>query len=318
MVKIAIACVMLALIAFGCAQATQKSPAAKPATPPAQETQKPAAAAPAGTPAATTAAPAPKPNIASSPDGTRIAYEVNGTGPALLLLHGGGQTRRAWNEGGYVDRLSKRFTVITMDQRGSGDSDKPDTVEAYALDRILADVIAVADAAGAKRFHLWGFGHGASIARYLAARSDRVISAVIASATMGPTVTGVVKDAIILMRKKWQPMLDAKRAGTLDPKTLSAGDRAALEGTALSALALGALVEYPPLEPGEIKAPALWLVGGTDTSVMENVKTYEGKLAGTNVTLKILGSASYSDSFVKIQDVVAEVEPFLMKAATSF
>ena len=174
--------------------------------------------------------PAPKALIATSGDGTKIAYERSGSGPALLLLHGGGQTRSAWNESGYVERLSKRFTVITMDQRGSGDSDKPVTPEAYGLDRVLADVLAVADAAGAQKFYLWGYGHGASIARYLAARSDRVISAVLVATTIGPAVTGIVKDAIVAMRTKWQPLMEARRDGKLDMSKLSAGDRSALEG----------------------------------------------------------------------------------------
>lgn len=301
----AVACVVLALTLSACAQATPTRRVQPVATPPAPDAQ-----APAG--------PAIKALVATAPDGVKIAYETAGSGPALMLLHGGGQTRRSWNESGYVERLSKRFTVITVDERGYGDSARPDTVDAYALDRVLADLLAVADAAGAKRFHVWGYGQGASIGRYLAARSDRVISAVLVGATMGPTVTGVVKEAIVAMRTKWQPVLEARRAGTLDLKTLSAGDRSALEGTALSALALGALVDYPPLEPADIKAPTLWLVGGADTSAMENLKQYEGKLAGTNVTLKVVSSLTYSDAFLKIDDVMAAVEPFLAKVIGSF
>src|SRR5262245_237846 len=99
--------------------------------------------------------PAPKPLVAMSPDGTRIVYETTGSGPALMLLHGGGQTRRSWHDAGYVDRLSKRFTVITVDLRGGGESDKPDTAAAYAVERVLADLLAVADAASAKTFHVW-------------------------------------------------------------------------------------------------------------------------------------------------------------------
>lgn len=257
-------------------------------------------------------APPPKPVTIKSPDGTKIVFESVGAGPTLILLHGGGQTRRSWNDRGYVDKLKERFTVVTVDLRGSGDSEKPTSAEAYAIDRLLEDILAVADATKAPTFHIWGFGHGATIGRYLAARSNRVASAVLVGAPMGPTVTGVVKDAIEGMRAKWQPLVDAQKAGTLDLKSLSPGDRAAWEnGVATTAVALGALAAYPPVEPSEIKAPTLWLVGSADASATENAKGYEGKLAGTPVTFAVLDGLSYSDSFAKSEPVLAKALPFL-------
>jgi pimeloyl-ACP methyl ester carboxylesterase len=301
-----VACLLLALVVSACAQATATGVSQPPASPSASDTQQPVAGA--GTPAA----PAPKVMTATSPDGTKIAYETIGSGPALMLLHGGGQTRKSWSERGYVEKLSKRYTVIAVDLRGTCDSGRPTTAEGYALDRVLEDLVAVADAANAPRFHLWGFGHGATIGRYLAARSDRVISAVLVGANMGAPVVGVVKDAIVGMRAKWQPLLDQQKAGTLDLKGMSPGDRDAWNsGVAISAIALGALVEYPPLEPAEIEAPTLWLVGAADETAVENAKEYEGKLAGTKVTLKQLSGLSYSDSFAKSEPVLVEVEPFL-------
>lgn len=257
--------------------------------------------------------PAPKVVTVKAADGTKIMVDVIGTGPALMLLSGGGQTRKSWAERGYVEKLRTRYTVIAVDRRGTGDSDKPASADAYALDTVLADLLAVADAVGAKRFHVWGFGHGASVGRYLAARSDRVISAVLVGNSMGPAVTGVVKDALTGMRAKWQPLLEAQKAGTLDLKKLSPGDKGAWDsGIATSSLALWALLDYPPLEPADIKAPTLWVVGGSDEIAMANVKEYEGKLAGTQVTLSTMGSVTYSDSFAKSAPVLAIVEPFLI------
>jgi pimeloyl-ACP methyl ester carboxylesterase len=298
-----------------CASRPASPATTEPARPPAATAAKPTAGA-AGAAATPGTAAAKVPTITAA-DGTKIAYEVSGTGPALLLLHGGGQTRVSWAERGYVDRLAKEFTVIRPDLRGSGDSGRPETAEAYALDTVLADILAVADAAGAKRFHLWGFGHGASIGRYLAVRSDRVISAVLVGADMGPTISGPVKEAVVAMRAKWQPLLDAQKAGTFDLKKLSIGDRDAWEhGVALSAIQLGALADYPPVQPADFKVPTLWLVGAADASGMENVKQFEGKLTGTKVTFKQLSGLSYSDSFARIDPVLAEVEPFLASTAT--
>lgn len=304
-------CLASALFLTACASTRPAGTAGAPA-PPAGIPAPPAPGAPStAKPAAT-----PKVTMATSKDGTKIAYEVTGTGPALMLVPGGGQTRGSWKDRGYVDRLSKSFTVVTLDLRGTGDSDKPVKPGAYALDLMLEDLLAVADAAKAPRFHLWGFGHGAAIGRYLAARSDRVIAAVLGGTTLGPPVEGMVRDAILGMRAKWMPVIEAQAAGTLDKSKLSPGDVVALEGgVAVSTLMLGSMVDYPVLEPAEIKAPTLWLIGAADTSAMENVKAYEPKLKGTMVTLKLLDGLSYSDSFARIDPALAAVEPFLKNAA---
>ena len=318
----AIAGLSFSIFAAACAQSAGTATTTPGSPAPAAQTPAPATPAPAGrtataAPAAAPAAPAPPATpTAKAADGTLIAYEKTGSGPALILVHGGGQTRRSWVERGYVERFAKRFTVITLDMRGSGGSGKPDTAEAYALDRMTGDILAVADAAGVKQFLLVGFGHGASIGRYLAAQSDRLSGAVLISADMGPTVTGPVKDAMLAMRAKWKPLLDADKAGTFKLSSLSPGDQDAWKaGVARSALALGALTEYPSLEPAAFKVPTLWVLGGADQSGLELAKTYETKLSGTKVQYKTVAGLSYSDTFYRTDAVATEIEPFLIANA---
>lgn len=75
-------------------------------------------------------------------DGVRIAYRVTGTGPArLMLVHSLAMDGSFWQP--VADRLGDVATVIALDCRGHGASDKPVgpyTVEAFADD--LADVMA--------------------------------------------------------------------------------------------------------------------------------------------------------------------------------
>jgi pimeloyl-ACP methyl ester carboxylesterase len=133
-------------------------------------------------------APGGKTEFMTSKDGTKIASDVAGSGPAVILLHGGGQNRQVWHRAGCVDRLAKEFTVITIDIRGNGDSAKPQEVSAYHFERINEDVLAVADAVKASRFVLWGCSYGANVGRYLASRSDRVSAMVYIGINFGAAV----------------------------------------------------------------------------------------------------------------------------------
>src|SRR5688572_2362716 len=45
----------------------------------------------------------PATRFARSKDGTKIAYDIAGSGPPVILLHGRGQTRQSWHRAGYAD-----------------------------------------------------------------------------------------------------------------------------------------------------------------------------------------------------------------------
>lgn len=293
--------VLFAATAF----AQQKPPDRKP---PAQKPgeQKPAAEA----------KPVSNTKLATSKDGTRIAYEVSGSGPAIMLLHGAGQTRQEWTRTDYVKRLAPNFTVIAIDLRGNGESGKPLTVESYAIDRQVEDVLAVADAAGAQRFHLWGYAYGGLVGRYLAQRSDRVKSLVYIAIPFGPATSGLYKDAITGFRTRWQPIIAAHDAGTLNRSTISPGDYEALTkgGIKLAFAWQGALLEYPPVEPAELKIPTLWMVATGDTEAMASVKTYEPKLAGTKVTLATIDGPTHSETLQRIDLTFDKLVDFTKKA----
>lgn len=78
-----------------------------------------------------------------APDGVRLVADRGGDAgaPAVILLHGGGQTRHSWSRA--VDRLlAEGFQVVNFDARGHGESDwSPEG--AYSLDDRAADLAAV-------------------------------------------------------------------------------------------------------------------------------------------------------------------------------
>ena len=80
----------------------------------------------------------------------------------ILFLHGFPESHRTWRH--QLRDLAEDHYVIAPDQRGFAASDKPTEVEAYAADRIVEDVMALADALGVKHFTLVGHDWGGAIA----------------------------------------------------------------------------------------------------------------------------------------------------------
>lgn len=123
-------------------------------------------------------------SIAANPsDGTPIAYDVSGEGPAVLLLHGSALSRAVWRGLGYVKAL-EGFTVIRLDLRGHGRSGKPHSPAGYRMPLVVEDVIAVLDDARAERCHAVGYSFGARVAFALAARAPERVASL---ATLGGT-----------------------------------------------------------------------------------------------------------------------------------
>jgi pimeloyl-ACP methyl ester carboxylesterase len=104
-----------------------------------------------------------------------------GDGPPILFLHGFPENGAAWGE--VAALLSDRFHCILPDQRGYGLSDHPDRLQDYALDHLIDDISALANALGIEKFALAGHDWGGVLAWWYAARhSARVSHLIIANA----------------------------------------------------------------------------------------------------------------------------------------
>ena len=82
--------------------------------------------------------------------------------PPVILLHGFPESHRTWAK--LVPLLGDRFRLIMPDLRGFGQSDRPQEVEAYTMDTLVADLFALADALGVDRFALVGHDWGGAVA----------------------------------------------------------------------------------------------------------------------------------------------------------
>lgn len=97
-------------------------------------------------------------------DGVRIRYEVEGSGPPLLLHIGGvGGALEDWYDAGYVAALRDAYQIILIDPRGQGQSYKSHDPAAYVRSERIEDVCAVLDAVGIERTHFWGYSSGGHV-----------------------------------------------------------------------------------------------------------------------------------------------------------
>jgi len=105
-----------------------------------------------------------------------IAFRVQGSGPAIVLLHGTSANHAVWAP--IANSLSEKAIVISLDQRGHGRSDKPAT--GYTGADFAGDVITVLDALGIERAIMAGHSLGARNAWVVGAKNPDRTSGVLA------------------------------------------------------------------------------------------------------------------------------------------
>ena len=129
-----------------------------------------------------THAPFPQTRIALA---TGVELDVVVTGPdnapPLIFLHGFPESHRTWRH--QIDAFSDRYRCIAPDQRGYAHSSKPNGVDAYKIENIVADVIALADALDIDTFTLVGHDWGGAAAWAAALKHpERITRLIIANA----------------------------------------------------------------------------------------------------------------------------------------
>ncbi len=246
-----------------------------------------------------------KTRFTTLPDNLKIAYDCNGTGPAIVLLHGGGSERQMWHKAGYVDRLQGNFKVITLDLRGHGESDRPINPADYSTDKMGQDILAVADRCGVENFIIWGMSFGGNVSRYLAVQSERVEKIILMGVKLGTGVPDEIRQDIERFCEHWSPILRDQSKGTLNPELLSQKDRDFMDRFKVPVMmAWGqAMLDWQTVEPIDFRCPTLWLVGSEDQLAMNSVKEYKQSLSDSRVQLHIVDGLNHKDVFSEIDKV---------------
>jgi len=118
-----------------------------------------------------------------------LTFDVTDEGPAdgrvVILLHGFPEDRLCWS--GVIPQLTEAgYRVLAPDQRGYSPGARPKGRRPYAMTELSADVLALADVAGADRFDVVGHDWGGGVAWDLAANHQKRVRTVTSLATPHP------------------------------------------------------------------------------------------------------------------------------------
>lgn len=113
----------------------------------------------------------------------RLAHDVAGSGPPLLLIAGTGFPGASWHLDELLGPLRERFTVITFDHRGTGDT--PGTSGPYSTRLFAADALALLRELDLGPAHVLGHSMGGRVAQWMLIDGPERIDRVVFAAT-GP------------------------------------------------------------------------------------------------------------------------------------
>lgn len=119
-----------------------------------------------------------------------LVFDVRDEGPSdgdvVILLHGYPETKASW-EDVVPGLVAAGFRVLAPDQRGYSPRARPTGRRAYVAENLVSDALALADAAGAERFHVVGHDWGGAVAWYSAMWHPDRVKTVTSLATPHPT-----------------------------------------------------------------------------------------------------------------------------------
>ena len=140
-----------------------------------------------------------------SANGITISYEMKGSGPPLVLVAGLGYSRWMWHK--MVPGLAEHFTVLSYDNRGVGESDKP--AGPYNAQLLADDLSCLLEALGVGKTAVFGHSMGGFVAQAFALAYPDKLSKLILSATNfgGPRHVPVTQEALaVLMDTNTDPL----------------------------------------------------------------------------------------------------------------
>lgn len=204
----------------------------------------------------------------------RVAHDVTGSGPPLLLLHGAEGSRRMFD--GLIPRLSAHFTTIAYDQRDCGETEG--AARDVGLAGLADDAARLIHGLGFDEVHVYGTSFGGRVAQAVAHRHPHLVKSLVLGSTWPlPLALEELNPAgirqILALRDRLPESADELAAWFLPEPFLAAHPdmrgifRNAPVRGARSARRAAAVADAPALEPELIGARTLCIAAALDRVV---------------------------------------------------
>jgi pimeloyl-ACP methyl ester carboxylesterase len=262
------------------------------------------------------------------PNDIDIYYEITGTGDPLVLIAGVGYGLWFWHK--VVPKLAEHFQVIAFDNRGAGQSDKPDGP--YTVPMMAADTAGLMHALDVQRAAVMGHSLGGFVAQELAVSRPDLVGKLILGATThgGPNVFPITPEALeVLMNREGDPVELVKRGiavgcapgfadrqpevvrECMDYRFGNPVPPAQYQAQVAAGAAMSALTdEQVAGRLGQIKVPVLILFGERDTVVPPgNAELLAQKIPDS--TIRLLSDAGHMYPLERPEAAAAAVVDFL-------
>ena len=241
-----------------------------------------------------------------------LNYEVEGTGPTLLLSNGFSGTTKTF--AGQAEALAKSYQVVRWDMRGHGQSDAPDDLSIYSRDGTIDDMVALLSAVGAKSAHIGGHSLGGYLSIELYRRRPDLFLSLLLFNT-GPGFKKVearegwnaqcLKDALKFEKRHAEQL-------ALPETERKIGSHQSLLGVARAAR--GILPQHDDLvikSLPDIDVPTLIVVGDKDHAFKNAAEYMDIKIP--NSDLVIIEDAGHNASLDQPEAVTQAISGFLSK-----
>ena len=134
----------------------------------------------------------PKQDLFVQSNGLTFHVQRIGRGSPLVMIMGLGAPGEKWKHN--YELLGEHFECIVIDNRGAGQSDKPQA-ESYATDQMADDVLGIMDALNIQSAHVMGVSMGGAISQHIALKAPHRVRSLVLCSTFAratPAFAGAI------------------------------------------------------------------------------------------------------------------------------